>query len=465
MFQAIFNMRESGHCGTIAACALALLLLPSVGRAEINQKIPLPEFRKESLLNGMEILFLPAQTSDCRFLLMLRNGAAFDPVGKEGATFLMTRMMMLASERSDPEQLKYQKEALQIEFGVEVDHDALFLSGGAPCAQIGQVVDLLAEIVTAPRLDDEVFELARTALLEERRREMERSDIRARELLHSEIFESNPYGRPAKGSLESLQALTVTDVKIQYRRLLMPNQAQLALYHSGDREALFRQVSRSWGRWVRKKPAPFTFRKAPQTIDSRILLIDSEAEVGLLCWGRLGVARNDSSYYALKVFEQYLLLSLPDWTRRVGASTQIQASPQVQAKRLPGYVQLSIQAPPSELIDYFGQLRATLKALGDGKIDEALLEESRQLALHDFKRDLQDPDRRLRRLLEMTLFEIGAGYIQTYGLRLARVTPQRFHQALAELATQGDFRMAVVGPSSKLGPQLKEIGDLRVINP
>ncbi|HSR69038.1 MAG TPA: pitrilysin family protein [Acidobacteriota bacterium] len=428
-------------------------------------QIELPEFEKESLLNGMEILFLPTTREESHFLLMIRNGAAFDPVEKWGSTLLMTRMMLASTEGRTPEQMRFALRSLNAQIEVRVDYDALYFLGSGPTARMGEVLSLLADIVIRPSFTEEAFQSARQELLQERRGEADDPELRSQELLLAELFVPNPYGRPVKGTVESLQKVSLNDIKIQYRRLVMPNQAQLAFYHSGDRERAFRSLSRSWGGWVGREALPFTFRRAEPLKGGHILLLDGSADQAILRWGNLGVPKTDPDYHALKVFEQYLTLSLPDWAQTVEARSHIQGRPLLEARRMPGFLQLSIRSQAGLLAEYFKQLRRFVEGVAEGQIDEGRLREAKQLVLEDFRQSLRDPMRRLQTLLEMRLFEIGAGYVTTFGLRIERIDAARLQSAVMRHVSAQDFVLAVTGPQAQLEPELEGLGVVRTVAP
>lgn len=453
--------RSTVSC-TLAAVIIAFFLFSPVAATEPGDQIPLPKLDKESLLNGMEFLILSSQEPQSQFLLMIRNGAAFDPVDKWGATLLTARMMLLETEARSREQMQFALQSIGAHLEVRVDYDALYFYGTAPMGRVGEALELLGEIVTQPRFQEEAFEQLRQDLIEESKQRNASLEVRTQQLLTSKIFVPHPYGRPIEGTPESLENLTLNDLKIQYRRLFMPNQAQLALYFSGDREGLRRSLGRSWGRWIRQKELPFTFRRAPHVEGGRIYLMDGPAESSLMRWGRLGVSRNDPDYHTWKVFEEYVLLHLPEWARQVESESHIQASPQVEARRMPGYIELSIQAPSSQLLDYLKLWRRFLKDVSEGKIDPQAFEEARRLARLDFIQALQQPRTRLEVLLDMTLFDVGSGYITTYGMRLDRVTPERLQRALESLPPD-DFTLVVSAPASIRG-ELEGLGKLESVD-
>ncbi len=440
----------------------SIIIAGRVSATEIPGRIDLPEFEKESLLNGLEILFLPQAEGESHFLLMIRNGAAFDPSDKWGVSWLTANLMKERTESRTPEQLRFDLEQAGAVVDLEVSHDAIIFKGRAPAARIGDALALVADMVVRPVFEEEAFEQMRRQLLEDRRQESAKAEGLTQDLLTREIYGYNPYGHSVRGTPETLQNVTLNDVKIQYRRLFMPNQAQLALEGPADREKLYRSLSRSWGGWVRRKPLPFTFRRASAPESTSILLHDAEGPEAIMRWGRLGIKKGGRGFHALKVLEQYLLLLLPDWAD-AGSQSQIQAYPEIVTRRMPGHFQLSVKASPEKVLQYFDRFKGLVVDLRAGKIDLDLLEEARGLALQDFRDQLRSRETRMRILLDMTLYEVGAGYVTTFGLRLGRVTPENFRAEVESQLTMDNFVMVVAGPASELADQLRKFGELQIV--
>lgn len=444
---------------------LASLILPSGRYTPAASQIPPPQFSKTALLNGMEILFLPTAEQRSRFLLMIQNGAAFDPVGKWGVTELTTRMMLEQTARRTGEQLRQDLALLGAELEAQVGWDAIYFSGSAPAERVGDALNVLAEVVVRPDFRQEVFERVRQDLADAVRRESRTPALRTQQVFLRELFDENPYGHPVEGTVQTLESLLLNDVKIQYRRLFLPNQTQLAVLFPGDHTPLFRSLARNWGSWVRGEAAPFTFRKAEPPDQSHAVILDvAEPSAGLIRVGSLSVSRNQPEFYELEVLQHYLTLSLTDWARQVTSQTQIQASVRLEARRMPGFLQLSVQAPPSQLVQYAFKFRELLEGLQKGRLELERFKEAKELAFLDLRRKLENPESRLRQLLEVHLHGLGISFLTTYGIRLDRVGPGRFQAVLQDVLSPSRLLLVAAGDADFLRPELEAWGEVEILN-
>lgn len=445
-----------------AGLATIAIISTSVLHAEQPAQIPLPKIERKSMLNGMQVLFLDSENGQCPFLLMIQNGAAFDPVDKWGVTDLMTRMLMDQLQVGD---YRSEFQAKGIKMQAETGWDAIFVEGSAPPEELEFALQTLGEILVRPKFKEEAFDRLREKTLAELDALEKDPELRSESLFTSKLFGSNPYGHPVRGTAETVSGLYFRDILIQARRLLLPNQTSLAVYYSGDRGRLFERLARRWGGWVQQKPLPFTFRPAPVPSEPQIVLLeDASTEQCLVRWGYLGVEKSSRDFLTFKVLEEYLTLSLPGWAKEIEDSNQIRGYARYSGRRMPGCLQVSIETEPRFVTDYVAKLQAAVEDLRNGPPDEQRFGEAKSLVLQDFLKSFTDPEARIREILTSELYGLGLGFIPTFPLRLDRVTPERFQKDLAELLPSGGFVVVVVSSESSLVSDLKQFGQVEVLN-
>ena len=254
----------------------------------------------------MEILFLTRSDERVPFVLMIKNGAAFDPIEKWGITYLTT--LMIFEQRDNLREVETQRglQELNTHLNFGVEGDAIYFFGDTPREHLVDTLNLLAEMVVRPVFHEETFQQTRQRVILEIEEEQQHLGMISQDLFLAELFQANPYAHSVRGTTETLNNLSLSDVRIQYRKLFIPNQAQLAVYHSGDRNEIFSALSRHWGSWIKNNPMSFTFRQALPPLNQRLKLLDWPSGESLFRWGSLAVERGSSDYYALKIFQQYL---------------------------------------------------------------------------------------------------------------------------------------------------------------
>src|SRR5262249_42642855 len=98
-----------------------------------------------------------------------------------------------------------------------------------------QAFELLRLALTTPRFDRQEVERQRAAVLAQlKRRSTNPSDIAA-DRWFARAFPGHPYGRPIQGTLESVAAVTVDDLRTYVRRMLARSNLKIAVV--GDIDA------------------------------------------------------------------------------------------------------------------------------------------------------------------------------------------------------------------------------------
>ena len=169
-------------------------------------------------------------------------------------------------------------------------------------------------------------------------------------------------------------------------------------------------------------------------------------------------------FLVFKILEQYLTLWLPSWAEEISASSQIRGCPKLVERRMPGYLQISLEAPAGSITGYYDKLRASLAELRSGKLDVGRFEEAKQLVFQELKGAFDDPVEQMKLILGAELYGLGVNYISTLNLRLERVTQEAFQERLNELLPEGRFVMIVAGDAEELEPFFANVGEVEVLN-
>ena len=415
------------------------------------ERLSLPKIERKTLLNGMQVIFFNQTSDTIPFKLMIKNGAAFDPSNKWGATYLLSRLMM--DLLNDP-LIKSESAARNIKIDCEVTWDAIIFSGEAPSKEIGFALDLLADLVIRPEFREESFLRIKQEHIREVNLTESLLENRVILLLKEKVFSRNPYGRPEIGTSSSIPGLQLNDLIVQFRRLILPNQAVLAIAFSEEREGLFNYLSRRWGSWVRKNPAPFVFRRSHRYTEPEISIVEADRRQGIVSWGLLGFEKSSREAISMEVLEQYLTLTLPNWASEIASAGQIRGSIESTSMRMPGYLRVSLEIPVQHLSSYYTKLFTTLDGMSRGDIDQSQFEEAKQIVLAEFRASLEQTEGQMDKVLETDLYELGINFIPTFGLRLSRVSESKFQEMIKSLVPDKSHIMIAAGPRQEIEEQI-----------
>ncbi len=162
----------------------------------------------------------------------LRLGAALDPMGKEGATRLLLRLMRRASASMSAEQIDEDIDRFGGSLGIDVSRSVAGFHGAVIARSRDDFHELLARILTEPRFDEDELGRIQRESQAEWVESLDDDSTLARRFFAREMFRGHAYGRLAGGTPASIESITIDDLKELYPKLLSREQLRFAF--AGD---------------------------------------------------------------------------------------------------------------------------------------------------------------------------------------------------------------------------------------
>ncbi len=151
-------------------------------------------------------------------VVSFRNGGTSDPVGKDGLTRVMTRLVRRGCEGMTSEQIDEAVDSLGAELSLDVGPSTTSVHAQVIRRNLEPFCDLLARILGTPTFDEgELGKLLREStaeLLEARDNDRALASLAFRRAL----FGPHPYGRAAAGRPSTIGTLTRADVVDAYKK-------------------------------------------------------------------------------------------------------------------------------------------------------------------------------------------------------------------------------------------------------
>ncbi len=156
------------------------------------------------------------------FQIAIRGGSAGDPTGREGFTHHLFTLARRGAGALDRAALDEELDVLGASLSVSVDRDAARISALCLARNLDRVVELTADILARPRLEQEEHEklLRETRMMLDEIRDDD-SQIVAR-FFNRHCVPDHPYGRTVMGTEASLAQIDLAAIRGAYQRLVVP---------------------------------------------------------------------------------------------------------------------------------------------------------------------------------------------------------------------------------------------------
>jgi zinc protease len=226
-----------------------------------------------------------------------KGGAALDPAGKEGLS-LMTASL-LDEGAGDLTANVFQKEmadkSIALSYGA--DQDSFSASVKTLTQFRDRAFEMLSLSLTKPRFDADAVERVRNEMVTSLASSLGNQSYLARRKLSETVFGTHPYGRPSNGTVASVRAIAVPDMRQLMKSRL--GRDQMLVTAAGDITPgeLGPALDRIFAA-LPQKAAPFTIPEVDPKGQGQTITIQRDFPQTAITMGEPGIKRNDPDWYA-----------------------------------------------------------------------------------------------------------------------------------------------------------------------
>ena len=234
-----------------------------------------------------------------------RGGVELDPDGKEGQANLVSILLDEGAGDLDSAtfQTRLSNAAISLSFDAAVD--GFYGSLKTVTANADEAFELLELALTEPRFDADAVERMRAAVLADIRRRVSNPGWLGRRAFYEMAFGGHPYGRPSRGTAQTVTGLTAEDLRGFVAERF--NRANLLVGVSGDvtAEELGPLLDRIFGDLPEGRPSPSPADVAPAALGER-LLVRRDGPQSSMMLSQPGISRTDPDFYTAYVVNHIL---------------------------------------------------------------------------------------------------------------------------------------------------------------
>jgi zinc protease len=276
----------------------AALMAPLAAHATTIQRVVSPAGIEAWLVQDASV---PLIAFDFSF----RGGANQDPVDKPGVATMTTSLLDEGAGEFDSRSFHERVEAKAIQIGFSANRDQTSGSLRTLSANQDEAFELLRLAITSAHFDAVDIERIRDQMLSGLRRETTSPNEMASRRWWSTAFPGHPYGRPVRGTLESIPTITAADLKDYMRRVFARDTLKIAIVGDIDAATAGRYIDKVFGGLPAKGDLAAVPVVRPQGLGQKIS-IDLDVPQSVLILGGVGIPRNDPDFIAAFVVNHVL---------------------------------------------------------------------------------------------------------------------------------------------------------------
>lgn len=271
--------------------------------------LSLPQVWSDELSNGMMVYGIENNELPLvQYSIVLKGGHYLDKIDKAGAASLLATMMMEGTQQKTPQELEEAIESLGARINMYASNGSITISVNTLARNYEKTLALVEEILMEPRWDAEEFELAKTAVMNNLKRQKADPNTIARNTFNELVYgNEHIYSISSRGTEESVTAMTMDDLKAYYNDNFSPNLAAFHIAGNIPETAVINSLSGLAEKWAAKEVVfpEYSLPEAPE--NSVIYFADVPgAKQSVINIGAPSMARTDDDFYPSTVMNHKL---------------------------------------------------------------------------------------------------------------------------------------------------------------
>lgn len=422
-----------------------------------------PAVWTSSLSNGMKIYGIGHnEVPLVQYNIVIEGGHMLDNISAPGVANMVATMLNEGTENMTPEELEEAIEMLGASVRVSASDEDITVSVNALARNFEKTLAIVDEMLLKPRWDSLSFELAKTRILNGiRRNATDPTYLGSMALSKLILGAENIYATDVNGTLESVGAMTMGDLKAFYEKNLSPSVSSFIVVGAVDQPRVEKALASLSSGWASKEVAlpAFTFPQAPEK--SAVYFVDVPgAKQSNIYIGCLSIPRGNPDFNAATVANYKLGGSFNGYVNLVlreekgftyGARTSLSGEKNVGTFTASSAVRSTATL---ESVEIFRDLMAKYRAgVSRGDIDftkDALLKGN---ALR-----FETPRALLGMLNNMALYGLPADYISQEENYVKNLTVEEVNAQVQKYIDPMKMYYVVAGDAATQMKELKKLG-------
>jgi zinc protease len=264
---------------------------------------------RRALDNGCVVLVKSAHTLPAvTFHVGVHAGNRFDPADRLGLAFFLSRLIDRGSAGRSGDEIAETLDSRGVSLTAHVSRHTVTLTCTCLAEDFDVVLDLLGELVTEPSFPNEEIAKRRGEIITTIKQDEDNPGIVAVEALMAELYpRGHPYGRPARGTIESIEGIGRDDLVRFHAEHFGPAATTVVIVGDVEQGRALAASERVFGAWRATLPPSPALASPPVPTSRRTMTFPmmNKAQADIAC-GFIAIKRADPAHYACWVMNNVL---------------------------------------------------------------------------------------------------------------------------------------------------------------
>lgn len=272
-------------------------------------EVKIPAIWESTLANGMRVYGIEnSEVPLVQFEIVIDGGLMLEDINKVGVANMMTELMTQGTKRKTPQELEEAIQQLGAAINVRATTEDIRIGVNTLAKNYDATLALVEEILFEPRWDAAEFDLIKQSTISQIQQQQANPNAVAQNNYNLLIYgKDNIRSRSILGTVESVNAITLDDLKAFYARSVSPSVARMLVVGSLDKAKITGSLAGINTKWATKKVDIPVYKTPAAPTKSQVYFYDiPDAKQSVLRFGYPALAVTDADFYPASVMNYIL---------------------------------------------------------------------------------------------------------------------------------------------------------------
>ncbi|HET9467830.1 MAG TPA: pitrilysin family protein [Vicinamibacterales bacterium] len=259
--------------------------------------------------NGTVVISKSAHTVPAiTFHVGVNAGSIYDSNELVGLSHLASRVLDRGTRQKTTEQIAEALDERGVSLSVSANRHVMTVSCTCLADDFEAMLALAGEIAMQPAFPEQEIEKRKGEVLNAIRQDTDNPAAMAMQTFFAMLYpDSHPYGRPSKGTVESVSRIERQDLVAFHEARFAPSATTVVIVGDVDRERAVAAGERVFGTWRKSPPPEASLAHPPHDRSRELRVIPMMNKVQAdIAYGFTTIVRSDPSYYAFTLMNNAL---------------------------------------------------------------------------------------------------------------------------------------------------------------
>jgi len=272
-------------------------------------EVKTPAIWENKLTNGLRVYGIEnTEVPLVQFEIAVDGGLLLEEINKVGVSNLMARLMTQGTARKTPQELEEAIQQLGASINVFAGTEDVRIGVTTLAKNYDATLALVEEILLEPRWDAKEFDLVKQSTISQIRQQEANPNAVAQNNYNLLIYgKDNIRSRNILGTVETVNAITLDDLKAFYAKNLSPSVARMHVVGALNKAKITSSLSSLNGKWKSKAVVIPVYETPKPPTKSQVYFYDvPDAKQSVIRFGYPALAATDADFFPATIMNYIL---------------------------------------------------------------------------------------------------------------------------------------------------------------